>query len=197
MKKDKPLSKRQTEILKFIRDELRTRGYSPTVREIVRHVGDKSPTAVHRHLKTLEERGHISRDAYKSRSIQLTEKPKGLLLAGLIAAGNPIEAVEQDERFDVGSMFNPDKHFLLRVKGDSMIEDHIEDGDLVVVEKQKTCRDGDLVVALLDGESATLKRFYRAKNKIRLQPANRRMRPIYTKNVDVLGKVVGVIRQVL
>ncbi len=195
-KTQKPLSKRQQEIFDFIRDELHERGYSPTVREICRHVGVASPTSVHRHLGTLEARGYITRDALKSRSIQLTERPKGLLLAGVIAAGSPIEAVEQDDRLDLNAMYSEEDHFLLQVRGDSMIEDHIEDGDLVVVHKRKTCQDGDVVVALVDGDSATLKRFYRAKDKIRLQPANRRMRPIYAKDVQILGKVVGVIRRV-
>lgn len=197
MKHSKPLTARPSQILDFIRDEIQHRGYAPTVREICRAVGLKSPTTVQRHLETLQRGGYITRDAHTSRSIQLTDAPKGLRLAGLIAAGNPIEAVEQEERFDLGAMYSSEQHFLLRVKGDSMIEDHITDGDLVVVRQEKTCKDGDVVVALVDGGDATLKRFYRAKDHIRLQPANRNMRPICKKHVDILGVVVGVFRTVI
>lgn len=205
---DRPLSERQTQILDFIREQLRERRYAPSVREIVRHVGDRSPTSVHRHLKTLEQRGYIIRDAGKSRSIRLPEdldgrsgrsqqrRRRGLPLAGVIAAGSPIEAVEQDERIDFDALFNRDGHFVLEVKGDSMIEDHIEEGDLVVVRQTKRCRQGDLVVALLEGQTATLKRFYREKDRVRLQPANRALKPIYTRDVEILGVVVGVVRRV-
>ena len=204
----RPLSERQQQILEFIRVELQVRGYAPSVREIVRHVGDRSPTSVHRHLKTLERHGLIVRDAKKSRSIRLMgEEPgqadwgrqpdrAGLPLAGVIAAGSPIEAIEQDERIDFDALFNRDGHFVLRVKGDSMIEDHIDDGDLVVVRQTERCREGDLVVALLEGQAATLKRFYREADRIRLQPANENLEPIYARDVKILGVVVGVVRRI-
>ncbi len=204
----KPLSERQQQILMFIRTELQIRGYAPSVRDIVRHVGDRSPTSVHRHLKTLERHGLIVRDAKKSRSIRLSgDEPgqsdwgrqgnrAGLPLAGVIAAGSPIEAVEQDERIDFDALFNRDGHFVLRVKGDSMIEDHIDDGDMVVVRQADSCREGDTVVALLEGQTATLKRFYREADQIRLQPANAKLKPIYARDVKILGVVVGVVRQV-
>ena len=204
----RPLSERQQQILEFIRTELQVRGYAPTVREIVRHVGDRSPTSVHRHLKTLERHGLIVRDVKKSRSIRLVgdepgqadwgRQPEraGLPLAGVIAAGSPIEAIEQDERIDFDALFNRDGHFVLRVKGDSMIEDHIDDGDLVVIRKTDRCRDGDMVVALLEGQAATLKRFYREADRIRLQPANVTLEPIYAQDVQILGVVVGVVRRV-
>jgi repressor LexA len=208
----RPLSERQQQILEFIRAELQVRGYAPTVRDIVRHVGDRSPTSVHRHLKTLERHGLIVRDAKKSRSIRMVgEEPGqaewrpesspdsgliGLPLAGVIAAGSPIEAIEQDERIDFDALFNRDGHFVLRVKGDSMIEDHIDDGDLVVVRQAERCREGDTVVALLEDGTATLKRFYREARRIRLQPANRALDPIYVRDVKILGVVVGVVRQV-
>ncbi|MFP6769551.1 MAG: transcriptional repressor LexA [Planctomycetaceae bacterium] len=205
----RPLSERQKQILEFIRTQLRERGYAPSIREIVRHVGDRSPTSVHRHLKTLERHGHIDRDAGKSRSIRLagdareaeiadrpqTMRSEGLPLVGVIAAGHPIEAIEQNERIDFDALFNRDGHFVLEVKGDSMIEDHIAEGDLVVVKKAKRCRQGDLVVVLLEGQSATLKRFYREKNRIRLQPANQALQPIYARDVEILGIVVGVVRR--
>lgn len=198
MSQERPLSKRQMKILDFIIDQIQERGYGPTVREIVSHVGDKSPTSVHRHLKTLEARGHIIREANKSRSIRLTEEHRGLPLAGVIAAGSPIEAVEDVQRFDLAGLYDPANHFMLKVRGDSMIEDHIDDGDLIVVRKQSTCRDGDTVVAMVDGETATLKRFYREGSQVRLQPANRKLKPIKVKNdrVSIDGVMVGVLRQV-
>ncbi len=133
-----------------------------------------------------------------SRAIQLTEKPEArmsLPLAGQIAAGSPVLAVEEDERIDFSSMFDSDEHFCLRVKGDSMIEDQISDGDYVVVKKQDTCRDGEIVVALVDDQEATLKRFYREANRIRLEPANSSMKPIYSDNVAIEGVVIGVVRR--
>lgn len=198
MSQERPLSKRQMKILDFIIDQIQSRGYGPTVREIVTHVGDKSPTSVHRHLKTLEKRGHITREANKSRSIRLTVEHRGLPLAGEIAAGSPIEAVEDVQRFDLAGTYDPTNHFMLRVRGNSMIEDHIDDGDLIVVRKQSSCRDGDTVVAIVDGESATLKRFYREEGQIRLQPANRNLDPIYVSKdrVSIDGVMVGVLRQV-
>lgn len=198
MSQERPLSKRQMKILGFIIDQIRQQGYGPTVREIVNHVGDKSPTSVHRHLKTLEARGHITREANKSRSIRLTDTHRGLSLAGVIAAGSPIEAVEDVQRLDLAGMYDPAHHFMLKVRGDSMIEDHIDDGDLIVVRKQSTCHDGDTVVALVDGENATLKRFYREDGQVRLQPANRKLKPITLPNdrVSIDGVMVGVLRQI-
>ena len=198
MSQERPLSKRQMKILDFIIDQIQERGYGPTVREIVSHVGDKSPTSVHRHLKTLETRGHITREPNKSRSIRLTMEHRGLPLAGVIAAGSPIEAVEDIQRFDLAGAYDSANHFMLKVRGDSMIEDHIDDGDLIVVRKQATCKDGDTVVALVDGENATLKRFYREDGQVRLQPANRNLDPIYVgkDRVSIDGVMVGVFRQV-
>ncbi len=196
MNRSKPLSARQKQILDFVIEQIQTNGFAPTVREIVAHVGDKSPTSVHRHLRTLETRGHISREANKSRSVRLAHRYRGLPLVGLISAGSPILAIEEVERFDLGHMYDPAKHFMLRVRGSSMIEDHISEGDLIIVRKQSSCRNGDTVVALIDGDSATLKRYYREGKQIRLQPANESMKPIYVDTVDIKGVVVGVIRQV-
>lgn len=198
MSDSRSLSPRQQQILDYIISTIRSIGYGPTVREIVGHVGDKSPTSVHRHLKTLEKRGYIVREPNKSRSIRLAEQLRGLPLVGMIAAGSPIQAVEQVERFDLCAEFDPAKHFMLRVRGDSMIDDHISDGDLIIVRKQTTCRDGDSVVALIDGDSATLKRFYREDGRVRLQPANHNHDPIFVgeNRVQIHGVVVSVIRQV-
>ena len=195
---EKPaMTARQKAIYDFIKDKIINRGYGPTVREIGTEFGIRSPNGVMCHLKALERKGLITREAHMSRAIQLTEQPQkrmALPLAGQIAAGSPILAVEQNERIDFSKLFDNEDHYCLKVKGDSMIEDQIADGDFVIIHKQSTCRDGEIVVALVDGEEATLKRFYKDGNRIRLQPANSRMKPIYARNVDVLGVVAGVIR---
>ena len=192
------LTARQREIYEFLKDKILNRGYGPTVREIGSQFGIRSPNGVMCHLKALEKKGLITREAHMSRAIQLTESPEArmsLPLAGQIAAGSPVLAVEEDERIDFSEMFSSDEHFCLRVKGDSMIEDQISEGDYVVVKKQENCRDGEIVVALVDGQEATLKRFYREQNRIRLEPANSTMKPIYSDNVDIMGVVIGVVRR--
>ncbi len=192
------LTKRQQAIYDYLKDKIMNRGYGPTVREIGSHFGIRSPNGVMCHLKALERKGLITRESYMSRAIQLADHPQlqrtSLRLAGQIAAGTPVLAVEEDERVDFAPLFDEEK-FCLRVRGDSMIEDQIADGDYVVVRRSQTARDGDIVVALVDGSEATLKRFYREKNRIRLEPANSSMSPIYSRNVEVLGLVEGVIRQ--
>ena len=192
------LTARQREIYEFLKDLILNRGYGPTVREIGSQFGIRSPNGVMCHLKALEKKGLITREPHMSRAIQLTEPPKArmsLPLAGQIAAGSPVLAVEEDERIDFSKMFSSDEHFCLRVKGDSMIEDQISDGDYVVVKKQINCRDGEIVVALVDGQDATLKRFYRESNRVRLEPANSKMKPIFSDNVDIMGVVIGVVRR--
>ncbi len=192
------LTARQRAIYEFLKDKILNRGYGPTVREIGSQFGIRSPNGVMCHLKALEKKGLITREAHMSRAIQLTESPEArmsLPLAGQIAAGSPVLAVEEDERIDFSSMFDSDEHFCLRVKGDSMIEDQISEGDYVVVKKQDSCRDGEIVVALVDGQEATLKRFYRESNRIRLEPANSNMKPIYSDNVEIMGVVIGVVRR--
>jgi len=192
------LTSRQREIYEFLRDKIVNRGYGPTVREIGLQFGIRSPNGVMCHLKALEKKGLISRESHMSRAIQLSNPPQpktSLPLAGLIAAGQPLLALQQEERVDFSGLFNSDDHFCLRVKGDSMIEDHIDEGDYVVVKKQSDCRDGDIVVARVDGDEATLKRYYRETHRIRLEPANKGMKPIFSNKVNVEGVVVGVIRQ--
>jgi repressor LexA len=193
------LTERQREVYEFLRDKIRTRGYGPTVREI----GDKfeisSPNGVMCHLKALEKKGLITREPNMSRAIQLAAEPievRGLPMAGRIAAGVLHEAIEQDERIDFAAIFEQKNQFVLKVSGESMIEAQIADGDYVVVRKQRNARDGQIVVALTEEGEATLKRFYLEKNRIRLEPANSSMRPIYVKNARILGVVVGVVRQV-
>ncbi|MFP6764273.1 MAG: transcriptional repressor LexA [Planctomycetaceae bacterium] len=191
----KPLSIRQQLIFDFIVDELQERGYAPTVREIVQHVGDKSPTSVHRHLKTLESRGYLYRDANKSRSIRLTRSFRGIPLEGFITAGSPIQDVEQSERFDLSTMFDPANHFVLRVGDDSMAGDHIGNGDLIVIHRQTTCRNGDTVVAAVNGGKLALNRFYRdADGQTRFEPTDRHLHPPGNTQIEIAGVVVGVIR---
>lgn len=194
------LTPRQQKVYEFIRDKIRGRGYGPTVREIAEHFGIQSPNGVVCHLKALEKKGFIVREANMSRAIRLSAEPidqRSLPLAGRIAAGVLHEAIEQDERVDFQEMFNPNKNlFVLEVSGDSMIEDQIADGDFVVVQKQRTARKGQIVVALTDEGEATLKRWFPEKNRIRLEPANSSMKPIYVKDARVLGVVVGVVRKV-
>jgi repressor LexA len=192
------LTARQKEIYDFLKDKIINRGYGPTVREIGSHFGIRSPNGVMCHLKALEKKGLITRESHMSRAIQLSEQPQrqtSLPLAGQIAAGAPVLAEEQTERIDFGSMFNGDDSFCLRVKGESMIDDNIASGDYVVVKRQQTCRDGEIVVALVDDQEATLKRFYREPDRIRLEPANSSMEPIYSNNVEILGVVTGVVRK--
>ncbi|MAT13873.1 MAG: repressor LexA [Planctomyces sp.] len=192
------LTTRQKEIYDFVRDKILNRGYGPTVREIGAQFGIRSPNGVMCHLKALEKKGLITRESHMSRAIQLSDSPKNrmtLPLAGTIAAGQPVLAVEDSDRIDFSPMLDNEDHFCLRVKGDSMIEDQIAQGDYVVVRKQSTARDGDIVVALVGNDDATLKRFYKEPNRVRLEPANSTMSPIYSDQVEILGVVVGVIRQ--
>ncbi|MBI3462679.1 MAG: transcriptional repressor LexA [Planctomycetes bacterium] len=192
------LTSRQREVHDFIRSKIFSRGYGPTVREIGKNFGIRSPNGVMCHLRALEKKGLITREPNMSRAIQLVgHQPTdaGLPLAGRIAAGRPLEAVEQQDRIDFGELFGSESMFALQVTGDSMIEDQIADGDYVIVRKQPTARDGQIVVALLDDGDATLKRWYRDADQIRLEPANSRMKPIYTRNAKVLGVVIGVVRK--
>ncbi len=201
MEASEHLTERQQAVYHFIREKIRSRGYGPTVREIGIQFDIRSPNGVMCHLKALEKKGLIVREPKMSRAIELATEPadeRGLPLAGRIAAGVLHEAIEQHERVDFEDLFsNINKDlFVLRVSGDSMIEDQIADGDYVVVRKQKTARKGQIVVALTDENEATLKRWYPEKNRIRLEPANASMAPIYVKDAKVLGILVGVVRQV-
>lgn len=192
------LTQRQKDIYEFIRDKIINRGYGPTVREIGAQFGIRSPNGVMCHLKALEKKGLITRESHMSRAIQLSHPPQpktSLPLAGLIAAGQPLLALQQEDRVDFSGLFNSDDHVCLRVKGESMIEDHIAEGDYVVVRRNVEARDGDIVVARVDGDEATLKRYYRETHRIRLEPANKGMKPIFSNRVDVEGVVVGIIRQ--
>ncbi len=198
------LSGIQIEILEFIKDELNTRGYPPSVREICTSVGLSSTSSVHHQLNNLERKGYIKRDPLKPRAMEVInsnpfvtrQEIVDVPIVGRVTAGEPILAVEEyDESFPLPVSFtNNAECFILSIKGSSMINAGILDGDYVIVQKQNTARNGEIVVALIEDE-ATVKTFYKEDNRIRLQPENLMMAPIYSKNVVVLGKVIGVIRK--
>ena len=196
------LTPRQLDILRFLRDYRSRLGYSPTLQEI----GDSlnlTKVTVFEHVGALERKGALLRGAkHKARSLQVApdfEFPEGrptrLPLVGRIAAGGPIEAVENPESLDLEEIFDrPGETFVLHVTGNSMIDEHIRDGDYVVCEHRATARNGETVVALLEDGEATLKKFYREAGRIRLQPANEAFDPIYTDHVEIQGVVIGVLR---
>lgn len=198
------LSVRQTRILEFIKEEIRKKGYPPAVREIGEAVGLLSSSTVHGHLQTLEDKGYIRRDPTKPRAIEILDSSSDLQnskkvvhvpIIGRVTAGQPILAVENVEgTFPLpADLVTHDNVFMLRVQGESMIEAGILNGDLIIVRQQNEARNGEIVVALI-GEEATVKRFFKERTLIRLQPENSSMEPIYSQNVTILGKVVGVYR---
>jgi len=194
------LTSRQKDVLEFIKSAVRTKGYPPSVREIGKAVGLTSTSTVHGHLAKLEEKGFIRRDATKPRTIEIMDahplSPSiPIPLIGRVMAGQPVLAVENIEEYIPvpARLVGTTNAFLLTVRGESMIEAGILDGDMLIVRQQTTAENGDIVVALI-GEEATVKRFYLEKDHIRLQPENRTMQPIITRDVSVLGKVVGLYR---
>lgn len=192
---------RADRILAYIRETSAERGYPPSVREIAQAVGLASTSAVHHHLTRLERDGRLQRTATRSRALTVpggTVRAVTAPIVGEIAAGEPIYAYEdRSETIGIPTELGARgaNTFVLRVRGKSMIEDHIDDGDYVVVQEQRTARDGDIVVAILEDNTATLKRFFKERDRIRLQPANGSMQPIYARDVQVQGKVIGVIRR--
>lgn len=191
-------TERQMEIYSFIRDKIRSRGYGPTVREIGQAFKIRSPNGVVCHLKALERKGLITRGKNMSRAIELVNEPAhltGLHMAGWVAAGTLRVADEQMERIAFEDLFYHENHFVLKVMGDSMIDAQIADGDWVVIKEAKTARAGDIVVARTEDGEATLKQWFPERDRIRLQPANSSMKPIYVRNAKVLGVLVGVVRK--
>lgn len=194
------LTERQREIYDFIRSKIESRGYGPTVREIGLAFDIKSPNGVMCHLKALEKKGLIKREGFSARAIQLLDhRPEspGLPFLGRVAAGSPTQAVAQDERLEFKDLFGGPDNYVLKVQGQSMIDDHIEDGDFVVIQKKETAEDGERVVAMINDE-VTLKRIYREKNHIRLEPSNKNMDPIIVhsnEDARILGVLVGVLRK--
>ncbi len=199
------LYKRQRQILDFIAQYIQNNGYAPTLQEIADAIGVSSLATVHEHLEALERKKVIKRYDGKVRGIELLDRTflkndegVDVPIMGYIAAGKPIEPYsDPDASFKVSpEMISGKKRaYVLQVKGQSMIEDHIDDGDYVVIEETQSVEDGDIVVALLDNGLATLKRFYKEVTRIRLEPANSNMSPIYATNVQIQGRVVGLIRK--
>jgi repressor LexA len=193
------LTQRQQEVYEFIRDQLEAHGYGPTVRDICKAFKIKSPNGVMCHLKALESKGLIKRESGLARTIQLADFhgfSRSLPMLGLVAAGSPTQAVEQQECLELGTLFRGRDTYALKVRGNSMVEDHIDDGDYVIIRKKETAENGERVVAMIDNE-VTLKRFYREKDRIRLEPANGAMRPIFVhpSEAKILGVLVGVVRK--
>jgi repressor LexA len=198
-----PLTKRQREILDYLNDFIQKNGYAPSLEEIGKRFGLSSLATVHKHLTNLQEKGFIKRAWNRSRSVEMVLTRTGiraleLPLLGFVAAGSPIEAIASNETIAVPEDFAGKRDtYVLRVRGESMIDEQIRDGDFVIVEDRKTADNGEMVIALLRGSDVTLKKFYRESGRIRLQPANASMQPIYAEpdQVQIQGVVVGVMRK--
>ena len=198
-----PLTKRQREILDYLNDFIQQHGYAPSLEEIGRRFSLSSLATVHKHLTNLQQKGFIKRAWNRSRSVELlptrtTARAIELPLLGVVAAGAPIEAIVGNETIEVPeSLVGKRDTYVLRVRGNSMIDEQIKDGDFVVVEDRKTADNGEMVIALVGGTDVTLKKLYREHGRIRLQPANPAMQPIYLEpsQVQVQGVVVGVMRK--
>jgi len=210
---EKPLSAaasrratRQNDVYRYIVEHVRENGFAPSIREICHALGLRSTSTVHYHLTQLAERGLIDWAEGKNRALRLLgaaapnasaeERSRGLPIVGRIAAGRPIEAISDTQEFlNLETKFAGPDVFVLKVKGDSMIEAHIQDGDYVIIKRQETARNGDIVVALLDSGEATLKRLYRERGGgFRLQPANRSMAPLVVDKLTIQGKLIGLLR---
>ncbi|WP_216827896.1 transcriptional repressor LexA [Alkalihalobacterium elongatum] len=204
------VSKRQQEILDYIKTEVRKKGYPPSVREIGEAVGLASSSTVHGHLSRLEKKGLIRRDPTKPRAIEVTDQDQVeaepgidtrtafVPVIGKVTAGQPITAIENVEEYIPlpERLVSNDSVYVLIIDGDSMIEAGIFDGDMVIVRQQQTANNGDIIVAMTEEDEATVKRFFREKDYIRLQPENSTMEPIILKNCTILGKVIGVFRTI-
>jgi repressor LexA len=198
-----PLTKRQREILDYLNDFIQQHGYAPSLEEIGRRFSLSSLATVHKHLTNLQEKGFIKRAWNRSRSVELIPSRVGsraveLPLLGFVAAGSPIEAVVGNETLAVPEDFvGKRESYVLKVRGDSMIDEQIRDGDYVIVEDRRDTANGEMVIALLNGSDVTLKKMYREQGRIRLQPANPTMQPIFAEpdQVQVQGVVVGVLRR--
>lgn len=198
-----PLTKRQREILDYLQDFIQQHGYAPSLDEIGRRFGLSSLATVHKHLTNLQEKGFIKRAWNRSRSVELIPTNSGgrsveLPLLGYVAAGVPIEAIATQETIAVPEdLVGRRDTYVLRVRGNSMVDEQICDGDFVIVEDRKTAQNGEMVVALIGGSDVTLKKFYRENGRVRLQPANPTMQPIFVEpnQIQVQGVVVGVMRK--
>jgi repressor LexA len=201
------ITKRQRQVYDFISEFVQRHGYSPSFEEIGKGLRLSSLATVHKHISNLEKKGLLKRDYNRSRSIdvlpirsrarQRMAEATALPLVGRIAAGRPVEAVEQPETISLGDITRSKEVFCLQVTGTSMQDEHIVDGDYVLVEKTSTARNGEIVVALVEGSETTLKRFYHEGERIRLQPSNTAMQPIFVPahSVQIQGRVIGVLRK--
>lgn len=195
-----PLTKRQAEILSYITEHIAEQNYAPSYREICQHFGLSSTATVAEHIESLRQKGYLLQEENLARSLQIPQAPDinsfvGIPLLGCIAAGKPIEAVATQETIDIPKDMSGHNVYALRVKGESMIEDGILNNDYVIIEQTKIAKNGDIVVALVDQDNVTLKRFYKEKDHIRLQPANSSMNPMFFRKVAIQGKVKGLIRK--
>ncbi len=196
-----PLTKRQAEILAYITNYIGDNGYAPSYREIGHNFGLSSTATVAEHVESLRLKGYLTQEENLARSIQLSPplpSPESFItipLLGSIAAGRPIEAIPTQETIDIPRDMSGNNVYALKVKGESMIEDGILSGDYVIVEQTRTAKNGDIVVALVENDSVTLKRFYKEKDHVRLQPANSSMNPLFFKKIAIQGKVRGLIRK--
>lgn len=197
------LTKRQKEVYDFVRDFIESKGYSPSLQEIGRHFDLSAVATVHKHVSNLVEKGLLRRGRNQNRSLEVVASgpPVGvreLPFYGYVAAGQPIEAIATPERLPVPEVLaGKGRSYVLRVRGDSMIDEQVRDGDFVIVEDRSTASDGEMVIALLHGDEVTLKKFYRERGRVRLQPANREMAPIFVHedHLRIQGVVVGLMRR--
>lgn len=192
------LTPRQRDIFEFLKDKILNRGYGPTVREIGNEFGIRSPNGVMCHLKALEKKGLISRESHMSRAIELADKPQRvttLPLLGHLSSGSPLNAAKDSDAVDFMDVFGNGDHICLRIKDGSLSADGIYADDYVIVRKQAACRDGDSVLALIDGRDTVVRRYFTDPKGVRLEPLTSSKKPVIAAHVNVLGIVVGVVRK--
>lgn len=196
--KQKPiLTQRQQEIFEFLKEKILKRGYGPTVREIGAQFGIRSPNGVMCHLKALERKGLISREAHMSRAIQLSDQPvsrSALPSVGRLNGTNPLEALDRGDQLDFAPLFENEDNFGVTATGETLADSHVTDGDTVVLRRTKSAQDGDIVLALVDGTDPVLRVYYKEANRVRLE-ASGKTKPILSSSVQILGKAVAVIRK--
>ena len=195
------LTKRQKQVLDFIKSFIKKHDYAPSLEEVKDHLGLSSVSTAHFHVQALQQKGFLRKDDNRPRAIEISKNGRSnvrdIQLAGTIAAGEPIEAIEGHDTIQVPALLVPNKgrkYFALKVKGDSLIEDGILDGDVVIAEQANVAKNGDLVVALIENNEATLKYFHKEKDRIRLEPRNRTLRPIFVQTCTIQGKFVSLLR---
>ncbi len=195
------LTKRQKQIFDYLKKFMKEKDYAPSLEELRRHFRLSSIATIHQHLENLENKGYLERIKNHPRSIEISKNKKfqeliQIPILGTIAAGQPIEAVEDKEIIKVQKslLARSGEHFALRVRGDSMIDERISNGDIVIIRKQSNAENGETIIALINNNEVTLKKIYKEKNRIRLQPANPKLKPIFVKELIIQGKVISVIR---